>query len=85
MDEEHKNKEDVIKPCQLYDFMEMIEYVDFKNGIDFTVEDNVIFVIVVYGQGYEMNGIYHLIETQIHVMPYDENRNFLKIVNEEGC
>lgn len=80
MDEAHKKQEDVIKPCQLYDFMEMIEHVDFKNGIDFAVEDNGVFVVVVYGQGYELNGNYHLIETHIHVMPYDENRNFLRII-----
>ena len=79
MDEAHKNKKDVIKSSQLYDFMEMIEYVDFKNGFDFAVEDNGVLVIVVYGQGYEMNGVYHLIETHIHVLPYDENRNFLNI------
>lgn len=79
VDEAHKKQVDVIKPCQLHDFMEMVEYVDFKNGFDFAVEDNGVFVIVVYGQGYEMKGTYHLIETHIHVMPYDENRNFLRI------
>lgn len=80
MDEAHKKQEDVIKACQLYDFMEMIEYVDFKNGIDFAVEDNGVFVVIVYGQGYEMNSNYYLIETHIHVMPYDENRIFLRII-----
>lgn len=80
IDEAHKKKEDVIKPCQLYDFMEMVEYVDFKNGIDFAVEDNGVFVVIAYGQGYELNGNYQLIETHIHVMPYDQERNFLRII-----
>ena len=79
VDEAHKKQKDVIKPCQLHDFIEMIEYVDFKNGIDFAVEDNGVFVVIVYGQGYELKGIYHLVETHIHVMPYDENRNFIKL------
>lgn len=80
VDQAHNHKEDIIKPCQLYDFMEMIEYVDFKNGIDFAVEDNGVFVVVAYGQGYELDGKYHLIETHIHVMPYDQDRNFLRII-----
>lgn len=80
IDEAHKNQEDIIKPCQLHDFMDMIEYVDFKNGIDFAVEDNGVFVVVVYGQGYEMMNVYHLLETHIHVLPYDDNRNFLRII-----
>ena len=80
IDVAHKKQKDVIKSCKLYDFMEMIVYVDFKNGIDFAIEDNGVFVIVVYGQGYDRNGIYHLIETHIHVMPFDENRNFLSII-----
>lgn len=79
VDEAHKDKEDVIKSCELHDFMEMIEYADFKNGFDFAVDDNGVFVVVAYGQGYELNGNYHLIETHIHVMPYDENREFLNI------
>ncbi len=80
MDEAHKNKEDVIKSCQLYDFLEMVEYVDFKNGIDFAVEDNGVFVIIAYGQGYEINGIYHFIGTHIHVMPYGEDKKILRII-----
>lgn len=85
VDKAHKDKENIIRPCKLYDFMEMIEYTDFKNGIDFAVEDNGVFVIIVYGQGYEMDENYYLIETHIHVMPYDKDRNFLRIVNREGC
>lgn len=80
IDEAHKNKKDIIKPCELHDFMEMIEYIDFKNGIDFAVEDNGVFIVVVYGQGYEYNDKYYLIETHIHVLPYDEDRNFLRIM-----
>lgn len=79
VDQAHSHKEDVIKSCELYDFMEMIEYTDFKNGIDFAVEDNGVFVVIVYGQGYELNDIYHLVETHIHVMPYDDGKNFIKL------
>lgn len=80
IDEAHKKQKDVIKPCRLHDFMEMIEYVDFKNGIDFAVEDNGVFIVIVYGQGYELDGYYHLIETHIHLMPYDKDKNFVRIV-----
>lgn len=60
--------------------MEMIEYVSFKNGIGFAVEDSGAFVVVVYGQGYELDGNYHLVGFHIHVIPYDDKINFLRII-----
>ena len=78
-DEAHKKQEDVIKPCQLHDFTKMIEYVHFKNSIDFALEDNGVFVVIVYGQGCVFMGDYHLVETHIYVMPYNEDRKFLRL------
>lgn len=82
VDDAHKHCKDVIKSCQLHDFMEMIEYVDFKNGVDFAIDDNGVFVIIVYGQGYELNGYYNLVETHIYVMPYNENKEFISLFSE---
>lgn len=76
----HKSQNQIIKTCSLHDFMEMVEYTDFKNGIDFAVDENDIFIVVVYGQGYELDGFYNFIETHIHIMPYDDNRKFINIV-----
>ncbi len=48
VNEEHIYKEDVIKACELHDFMKMIEHVDIKNGIDF-LDENGYLVIKRYG------------------------------------
>lgn len=77
----NKDKSDIIKQCNLYDCLEMVEYVDAKNGIDLEISDNNIFTIVAYGQSYECNGKYELVKNLIHIMPYDDNRDFLDISN----
>ena len=69
VDEAHKNQVDYQRLCELYDFMEMIEFTDYKNGIDFAADENNVFTIIVYGQGYELNGIYYLVETHISIFP----------------
>lgn len=35
-----------------------------------------------YGQHYQINNEWHLVETHIDILPYDEQRNFLNIIPE---
>ena len=57
-DEGNKDKEPIIKKCELHSCDEMIEYVDFENGVDLALVEGYL-TFIVYGQGYtvEMNTI----------------------------
>lgn len=79
MDLAHQKNDEIIKGCSFHDFMEMIEYTDFKNGIDIVIDDNNIFTLVAYGQGYYLNDEYYNVVTNIQILPYDENRKFLDV------
>ena len=57
------------------------KYIDIKNGIDLVIEDNNIFSIHAYGQCYKLKDDFHFVETNIYIMPYDENRDFIDISN----
>lgn len=46
-------KKEIIKSCKLHDFMEMIEYTDFKNGIDLFASEINEFEILAYGGMFE--------------------------------
>lgn len=75
-DEANKDKEPVIKQCGLHSCDEMIEYVDFKIGVDLAlVEDYLTFIV--YGQGYTVGTDYHLVQSGIQIKPYDKNRAFV--------
>lgn len=75
-DDAHKDKEPVIKQCELHSCDEMIEYVDFKIGVDLAlVEDYLTFIV--YGQGYTVGTDYHLVQSGIQIRPYDKNRVFV--------
>lgn len=77
-DEANKEKEPVIKQCNLYDCLDMIQYADIKNGVDFaTVEGFLTFIC--YGSEYEYNNQMHLVTTGIQIRPYDKERNFIRI------
>lgn len=72
-------QEEIIKSCKLHDFMDMVEYVDNKNGIDLYYDDKEILTIMAYGQGYEMNGKHYMVKTKIKVLPYNDSREFLNL------
>lgn len=75
-DEANKEKEPVIKQCNLYDCLDMIQYADIKNGVDFvTVEGFLTFIC--YGFEYEYNNQIHLVTTGIQIRPYNDNREFI--------
>lgn len=76
-DEANKDKEPIIKSCNLHNCDEMIEYVDSKNGVDMAIVEDFL-TYIVYGQGYSVNDKYYLIQTGIQIRPYDKKRNFIK-------
>ena len=80
-DEANKDKEPIIKSCNLHNCDEIIEYVDSKNGIDIAIVEEFL-TFIVYGQSYSVNDKYHLIQTGIQIRPYDREKNFLKIGDE---
>ena len=74
----NKEKEPVIKQCNLYDCLDMVQYADIKNGVDFaTVEGFLTFIC--YGSEYEYNNQIHLVTTGIQIRPYNKERNFVQI------
>lgn len=76
-DEANKDKEPIIKSCNLHNCDEMIEYVDSKNGVDIAIVEDFL-TYIVYGQGYSVNDKHYLIQTGIQIRPYDKKRNFIK-------
>lgn len=48
-DEANKDKEPIIKSCNLHNCDEMIEYVDSKNGVDIAIVEDFL-TYIVYGQ-----------------------------------
>lgn len=77
-DEANKDRELIIKQCELHTCEEMIEYVDLKNGVDLAlVEDYLTFIV--YEQSYTIGDDYHLVQTGIQIRPYDENRDFVHL------
>ena len=74
-----EDQEEITKACKLHDFMDMIEYVDVKNGIDIYYDDKEILTIMAYGQGYECGGKFYMVKNKISILPYNEDREFVNI------
>lgn len=66
------NSKPLIKECLLHDCLEMIEYVDFKNGVDLCEEDECI-TFYTYGNGYCSNEEFFYVTNKIKIIPYDKN------------
>lgn len=73
----HKNKKEQIKECKLHECLEMVEYTDLKNGMDFIIDERNIMNIIVYGQLYTIQNEYHYVK--IDIMPYNNQREFISI------
>lgn len=74
LDPVHQKNDEIIKGCRLHDFLDMIEYTDFKNGVDVIFDDNNIFTLITYGQGYCMNDSFYNVITSVQILPYDEKK-----------
>ena len=63
--------------CQLegnlHNYLEFIEYIDFKNGIDLEIGDCDIFTIIAYGELYKEKSEYGYAQYSIEIIPLDEN------------
>lgn len=65
--------------CSLHDFLSMVEYVDFKNGLDIVIGDNNVLSLVAYGQYYEINNQLYYMKSIINILPYVGEFEFLDI------
>lgn len=75
-DEANKEKEPVIKQCNLYDCLDMVQFADIKNGVDFAIVEGFL-TFICYGSQYEYNNQIHLVTTGIQIRPYSKHKKFL--------
>ena len=75
-DEANKDKEPIIKSCNLHNCDEMINYIDSKNGVDIAIIEYFL-TFIVYGQGYFIDNISYQTQTGIQIRPYDSKRDFI--------
>ena len=77
-DEANKDREPIIKKCNLHNCDDMIEYVDSKNGVDVAIVEDFL-TFIVYGQEYFKDVTYYITQIGIQIRPYDKDRNFIKM------
>ena len=75
-DEANKDKEPIIKSCNLHNCDEMINYIDSKNGVDIAIVEDFL-TFIVYGQGYFIDNISYQTQTGIQIRPYGSKRDFI--------
>lgn len=78
-DEANKEKEPVIKQCNLYNCLDMVQYADTKNGIDLALVENFL-TFICYGQEYSMEDGVHIKTTGIQIRPYRHDREFVTLL-----
>ena len=77
-DKANKEKEPVIKQCNLYDCLDMVQFADIKNGVDFAIVEGYL-TFVCYGSEYQYNNQIHLVTTCIQIRPFNKNKNFIHL------
>lgn len=75
-DEANKDKEPIIKSCDLHNCDEIIYCVDNKNGVDLALVEGFI-TFIIYGQCYMFKEKMYITKCGIQIRPYDKNRNFI--------
>ena len=75
----HKDKEMKVIDSNLWDIYELVEYADFKNGVDILIDDEGFLNLSVYGQTYRMDGNDYFINPIFKIIPRDKDWNFLDI------
>lgn len=78
-DKANKEKEPVIKQCNLYNCLDMVQYADTKNGIDLALVENFL-TFICYGQEYSMEDGVHIKTTGIQIRPYGHDREFVTLL-----
>lgn len=81
MDEAHKSQKDENYQCKLHDFLDVIEYVDFKNGIDLEIGECNLLTINTYGQifTYSNGDKSDYVRNVIHIVPFEKNGDAVDI------
>jgi len=75
----HKDREMKVINSSLWDIYELVEYADFKNGVDILIDDEGFLNLLVYGQTYRMDGNDYFINSIFKIIPRDKDWNFLDI------
>ena len=75
----HKDKEMEVIDTNLWDIYKLVEYADFKNGVDILIDDEGFLNLSVYGQTYRMDGNDYFINSIFKIIPRDKDWNFLDI------
>lgn len=75
-DEANKEKKPVIKQCNLYDCLDMVQYADIKSGVDFAIVEGFL-TFICYGSEYEYNNQIHLVTTGIQIRPCNNDKDFI--------
>ena len=68
----HKDKEMKVIDSNLWDIYELVEYADFKNGVDILIDDEGFLNLSVYGQTYRMDGNDYFINSIFKIIPRDK-------------
>jgi len=79
LDLAHKDKEMKVIDSNLWNIYELVEYADFKNGVDILIDDEGFLNLSVYGQSYKMDGNDYFINSIFKIIPRDKDWNFLDI------
>ncbi len=75
-DKSNIEKEPVIKQCNLYDCLDMVQFADIKNGVDFAIVEGFL-TFICYGSEYVLNNQVYLVTTGIQIRPYDKKKNYI--------
>ena len=65
----HRNKDLQVININLWDIYELAELADFKNGVDFLIDDEGFLNLSVYGQTYKLGGESHFIHAVFKIIP----------------
>ena len=79
VDDAHQKNIDTFLHSELHEFIESIDGIDCKNGYDLGINEEGLLTVVVYGQFYMMNDAFHIVETQVSIIPFDERNKFVDI------
>lgn len=76
----HKDQDQKVLSSTLDNLMDIFEMFDLKNGVDVYYEDG-FYIFIIYGQNYSFNGEDYLVTVALKILPFDDNRNFMKLAN----
>lgn len=78
-DEARENRKEQRLSINLHEFLDMLEYVDMKNGMDLKIGDNNLLTRVASVQLFSKDKEYNYCVTEIYIMPFNEKKEFIDI------